>query len=69
MTKTVEKKEDTGAITAPTTIKNFKNTGEVENFYRFIHENKLRSEAKELIKVVLKKITPPKKRGRKKIIH
>lgn len=72
MTKIIEKNDTTGTATAttvPTTIKNFKNSGDVENFYRFIHENKLRSEAKELIKVVLKKITPPKKRGRKKIIH
>ncbi|MAX67696.1 MAG: hypothetical protein QF441_06705 [Bacteriovoracaceae bacterium] len=51
---------------AATSIKNFKSSSEVENFYRFIHDNKLREEAKTLVEMVLKKITPPKKRGRKK---
>lgn len=56
-----------GGVVAPaTTIKNFKNSAEVENFYRFINDNGLRVEAKKLIEVVLKQITPVKKRGRKK---
>ncbi len=65
MTQTTEK--DTAS--AGTTIKNFKNTSEVENFYRFINDNGLRSEAKRLVEVVLKQITPQKKRGRKKSIQ
>ena len=54
------------AATPSTTIKNFKTSSEVENFYRFINDNQLREEARRLVEVVLKKITPPKKRGRRK---
>ncbi len=48
------------------TVKNFKSSSEVQDFYRFIHDNNLRSEAKTLVEMVLKTITPQKKRGRKK---
>ena len=65
MAKTTEK--DNAAPSA--SIKNFKNSSEVENFYRFIHENNLRGEAKSLVELVLKRITPPKKRGRKKTLQ
>jgi hypothetical protein len=67
MTKTTEKKEaiETGEA-VKSTIKNFKNSSDVKDFYRFIHENNLRSEARTLVAMVLKTITPPKKRGRKK---
>ncbi len=58
--------KDTATTTAGTTIKNFKTASEVTDFYRFINDNKLRAEAREIISVVLKKITPAKKRGRKK---
>ena len=68
------KKTETSKVTpegkaAITTIKSFKATEEVQDFYRFIHENKLRPEAKTLIEIVLKQIKPVKKRGRKKIVH
>lgn len=65
-------KDDNQASEEPTrniTIKNFKTASEVQDFYRFVHENGLRVEAKKLVEIVLKKITPPKRRGRKKIIH
>ena len=66
MSKTTDKTTDTAA-SAPVSIKNFKSSNEVENFYRFVHDNKLREEAKTLVETVLKKIAPPpKKRGRKK---
>lgn len=57
------------AANTTTTIKNFKNSSDVENFYRFINDNKLRSEAKKLVEIVLKQITPPKRRGRKKNVQ
>lgn len=61
------KTEDTAnATNAGLNIKNFKSSAEVENFYRFVHENRLRDEARKLIEVALKSITPVKKRGRKK---
>lgn len=65
MAKTTEKE----TVAPSASIKNFKNSSEVENFYRFIHENNLRGEAKSLVELVLKRITPPKKRGRKKTLQ
>lgn len=50
--------------------KTFKSSSEIETFYRFIHDNNLRAEAKALIEMVVKRITPAKKkRGRKKVIQ
>lgn len=46
-------------------IKSFKASQEVENFYRYIHENNLRSEAHVLIKTVLANIQPKRKRRAK----
>lgn len=49
---------------------NFKNSSEVQNFYRFVSENNLRKEAEFLLKLVTKALTPKKKRGRaKKVLH
>ena len=59
----VESKEVSAAI------KVFKASPEVESLYTFIYENKLRAEAHNLMEVVLKHITPAKKRGRKKVLH
>lgn len=59
-TENTEKKETNNGI------KNFKASSDVENFYRFIFDNGLRSEAHQLMELVLKRITPQKKRGRKK---
>lgn len=60
MTETA-KAEQAGAIKA------FKQTGEVENLYRFIHENNLRTEALKLMKIVLKKTTANKKKSKRKL--
>lgn len=46
-------------------IKTFKASTEVEDFYRYVAENNLRAEAFELMKVVVAKITPAKKRSKK----
>ena len=46
-------------------IKTFKASSEVKDFYRYIAENNLRTEAHELMKVVVKRITPSKKRSKK----
>ena len=68
MAKTTEKNTE-AATEAASGIKSFKSSSEVENFYRFIHENNLRAEAHKLVSVVLKKIAPPKRRGRRKTIQ
>jgi hypothetical protein len=62
-TKKVENKEVSAAI------KEFKASPEVEGLYSFIYENGIRDEAHKLMEVVLKSITPAKKRGRKKILQ
>jgi len=56
----------TGVVT---TVKGFRSTTEVSDFYRFVHDNNLRDEARAIVDLVLKKITPIKKRGRKKTIQ
>ena len=48
-------------------MKTLKSNSEVENFYRFIQENNLRSEAYILMKTVLDSINPKKKRKSKKL--
>lgn len=63
MKKTIQTDAD---ATQVTTVKTFKASADVENFYRYINDNNLRFEAKKLLEVVLKHITPAKKRGRKK---
>lgn len=60
--KNKQTKEQTAAI------KTFKASSEVQDFYRYIAENNLRTEAFELMKVVVKRITPAKKRS-KKTLH
>lgn len=45
-------------------VKQFKASSDIEKFYRFIHDNHLRSEANILVKTVLDVIAPKKKRKR-----
>lgn len=61
------KKSKTKAVSKEVSaaIKAFKASDEVEEFYRFVHENDLRQEASLLTKLVLKKITPAAKRKNK----
>jgi hypothetical protein len=49
------------------TLKNFKNNSDIENFYRFIHENKLRGEAHTLMELVLKSIQKASKKKAKNL--
>ncbi len=69
MSKTTNTTDTTDKNQAIGTIKTFKSSQEVENFYRFIHDNNLRAEAKQLVELVLKTITTQKKRGRKKTLQ
>ncbi len=41
-------------IEAKITARNFRTSPDVENFYRFISENLLRNEARQLLKLVIK---------------
>ena len=51
-------------------VQNFRSNVDVENFYRFVHENDLRREAKMLLSMVYSRMTDTKKKkGRKKKLH
>jgi hypothetical protein len=43
------------------TIKNFRSNGDIENFYRYIHENGLRREAFMLMEYALSKVAKVRK--------
>lgn len=60
------KEVDTAALKeANLAIKAMKSNIEVENFYRFIHENGLRSEAYKLMSLVVKTPKKPKRKATK----
>lgn len=48
-----------------TSLKGFKSNSDIENFYRYVHENGLRMEAKKMLEYAYKKTAPKPKRGRK----
>lgn len=45
-------------------IKQFRQSQEVENFYRFIHDNSLRHEAKTLLEFVFEKVKKISKKAK-----
>ena len=61
-TPAVEDKAAAGAATPePMTIKNFRSNGDIENFYRYIHENGLRREAFMLMEYAISKVAKARK--------
>ena len=48
-------------------VTSFRHSPDIENFYRFVHENSLRKEARLIFEKVLAKIARPKKRKKAKI--
>ncbi len=48
------------------TLRNFRKSPEVENFYRFISENDLRREAQMILEVITSKIAQKKKKKSRK---
>lgn len=61
------KKNQNPAIDPAKGMRNFRNISEVENFYRFIHDNGMRREAKIMMEAVVNKLKKSsKKRGSKK---
>jgi len=49
------------------TLRNFRKSPEVENFYRFVNENDLRREAHLMLGVIVSKITQKKKKKSRKV--
>jgi hypothetical protein len=48
------------------TIKNFRSNGDIENFYRYIHDNGLRREAFMLMEYAISKVAKVRKGKRSK---
>lgn len=51
------------------TIKNFRTNGDIENFYRYIHDNGLRREAFMLMEYAISKVAKAKKGKRAKTLQ
>ncbi len=43
------------------TLKGYRNLNDVENFYRFVYENKVRKEAQMIFKAIVDTLAPKKK--------
>jgi hypothetical protein len=57
--------EKVAAVPEVMTLKNFRSNGDIENFYRYIHENGLRREAYMLMDYALSKVGKVRKGKRK----
>ena len=66
MSKTVNLDEKAGQAPEVMTIKNFRTNGDIENFYRYIHENGLRREAFMLMEYAISKVAKVRKGKRSK---
>lgn len=51
---------------AERSFKNFRTISEIENFYRFVHENDMRREALMALSAIVGKVQGKKKRSRSK---
>lgn len=72
MTKTETTAIDGAKSEVPMTLKNFKTNSDVENFYRFVTQNGLRTEALGLIQAIIgktKKTKSRKRKSKKKILQ
>jgi hypothetical protein len=65
MSKTVNLDEKPGQAPEVMTIKNFRTNGDIENFYRYIHDNGLRREAFMLMEYAISKVAKARKGKRK----
>ena len=67
MTTTTTTTETTDAVKP---VRNFRNSPDIENFYRFIHENDLRREAKMIFEAINAKVNKSaKKKSRAKKVQ
>lgn len=66
MSKTTTTTEEKAAAPEVMTIKNFRSNGDIENFYRYIHENGLRREAFMLMEYAISKVAKARKGKRSK---
>ncbi len=57
------------AVPEVMTIKNFRSNGDIENFYRYIHDNGLRREALMLMEYAISKVAKVRKGKRSKTLQ
>lgn len=69
MSKTVNLDEKAGQAPEVMTIKNFRSNGDIENFYRYIHDNGLRREAFMLMEYAISKVAKVRKGKRSKTLQ
>ncbi len=70
MSKTVGTEEKAAPATPEVmTIKNFRSNGDIENFYRYIHDNGLRREAFMLMEYAISKVAKVRKGKRSKTLQ
>ena len=65
-TTTQNIEEKVAPVAEPMTIKNFRSNGDIENFYRYIHDNGLRREAFMLMEYAISKVAKVRKGKRSK---
>ncbi len=61
--------EKPGVAPEAMTIKNFRSNGDIENFYRYIHDNGLRREAYMMLEYALSKVAKVRKGKRSKTLQ
>lgn len=69
MSKATTLDEKPGVAPETMTIKNFRSNGDIENFYRYIHDNGLRREAFMLMEYALSKVAKVRKNKRSKTLQ
>lgn len=65
----MSKSENTEKATDSTNIKSFRSNSDIENFYRYIHENGLRREAFMLMEYAISKVAKVKKTRKAKTLQ
>ncbi len=61
--------EKTAPAAEVMTLKNFRSNGDIENFYRYIHDNGLRREAFMMMEYAISKVAKVKKGKRAKTLQ
>lgn len=65
-TVTLNSDEKAAPVAEVMTLKNFRSNGDIENFYRYIHDNGLRREAFMLMEYAISKVAKSRKGKRSK---
>lgn len=69
MSKATTNNEEKTGTAEVMNLKNFRSNGDIENFYRYIHDNELRREAFMLMEYALGKVAKVRKGKRAKTLQ